>query len=280
MPFFSILRLGSILTVAALWRTLTLETFMAVYFCIVMSHYLLGFFYSYPRLTQVLGRPASRVPLAALAMATAALAYFRHPNIDVYFGLHHALNEAYFSRYLGDSPGRERMAAGRFFFNLTTYYMLLRGQPTVSSVIPSAWIVGAWCVSAAVLLVCFFRARRAEPRLTDLVSAETLALALVAASFYFKFLPVHVMLYHFIFWMLFPLVKKAAGSGGPSRVPYLFWTIATMAGLSAFTWLWGSPWRLTYPQMAVQIVLWGYVHINLSFAVSSLNPEWVRRRFA
>ncbi len=287
VPIFSGLRLASILVVFVLWRSLSLPNYVAVYFSIVMGHYLLALLFSGKQIRQVLGQTASRPPFAALLSVTGLLVFFVKPSIDVYFGLHHALNEAYATNtFSGDSQKRwDRLDVSRFFFNLFTYYVIARSNLSISNVFPAWFLAAGWAVSLVLMAYFLFRARSSmeRSRFLDYVLMEALALVLVGLSLQYKFETHYVMMYHFIFWILFPALKTAMRGAGPSHLAYFAWTAVVTGAFSClFTWLWGRPFMvgLTYPQMVTQVALWGYVHITLSLALSSANPRWIRRVFA
>ncbi|MCZ6782390.1 MAG: hypothetical protein O7G30_03685 [Proteobacteria bacterium] len=279
---YTAIRVASIAVVAGLVAaTPEPGAWTAVVWSISFGHYGIGLWYSR---TQVLA--AGRLPGGLLRFALLGVAggtlYWSDWPLTYYFGIHHALNESYMldrvTRAASSRQVRSLRAAG-LVLHLVLYAALLRHRSPFA-MLDAAWLLGALALSYTLFAVMLARARDVMSRreLFDNASLEVVGLGLLAASTVVDFNVLQIACYHFIFWILYP-IRAQGRAGGRALLGYLALTLGVTSVFVAF-----SPLAIfethfakaTYKELFVGL---SFLHITLSFAVSSANPGWIRKRF-
>ncbi len=253
----------------------------AVVWSISFGHYGIGLWYSR---TQVLaaGRlPGGLLRFALLGVAGGAL-YWSALPLPYYFGIHHALNESYMldrvTRAASSRQVRSLRAAG-LVLHVVLYAALLRNRPAFA-MLDAAWLWGTLALAYTLFAVMLARARDvlSGRELFDNMSLEVVGLGLLAASTVVEFNALQIACYHFVFWILYP-IRAQRGAGSGVLLGYLALTLGVTGVFLAFSPLavFGPHFaKATYRELFVGL---SFVHITLSFAVSSANPGWIRKRF-
>ncbi len=273
MPVNAALRLLSLSITALMCVQLSPRTFDRAYLAIGFAHYLLAFVYSRRPILRILSGRQTVLAAAGLAAAGAIVTLSSIPDIVLYFGLHHVLTES----YLLQSRGRKEhsLLRARLVFNAAAYCLILRHQ-TVFENLPSVFLLACTVTSFAAVLYFLYRARAflSEGEFRDGFLFDTLgfAAALISIKVHVPFWP--FVLYHFLFWCFLPAARMIRAQASLGKL--ILYGVLTAVLTGFFYALTGN---FSRSQLAYQISLWGYIHITASFAISVLNPVWIRRLF-
>jgi hypothetical protein len=281
---YSLLRILSAGAVAALVAIAPdVAAFESFAWSLALSHYALGLAYSHAPLRALAGERARWPWLALLALATLLVWDTRLP-LPYYFGVHHVLNEVYMldrvTRARGDPRVRALRAAGLVLHALL--YVSLLHASRAFSMLPLAGLLVALGLAVLGYLALLWRARpvlsRAE--LVDHCAVELAALPLLALALRYdvRVSVLEVATYHFVFWMLYPALARRGAQGG-ALARYLLASLVLTGACVLF-----SPLALVEPHFGADTYAWlfllfSYVHITLSFALSDANPRWLRALF-
>lgn len=240
------------------------------------AHYLLSIYYARRRIGE-LGRQRDLwVPLLGLGMFLALVLFMRFP-LEIYFGIHHACNEAYLRRYhQRDSASPAGLAAARGLFHLAAYLSILRADPQVA-VVPEPVLWTFLALSAGALVVQAVSVAGPRAALRD-SSVEGLVLIAVAASFFVNITFLQLVMYHFVLWTIVPVPMIRRRGGGP-LLEYGFLTAGSLMLFLVLTVLQGLGGRADLAFWYGQFFFWSYVHITTSFALSTAHPSWITQIF-
>ena len=280
MPFNAILRIFSVLLVTMIATHSSPSHFESIYFSFALSHYCMAFFYSKKQITQALTHQ-NFLPLAALVLFGTLMTRYNFPDIFFYFGLHHAITETYLmssSKNLG-ARNWGPLVMSRFLINIFTYGIILRHDPLMRFLPAPVLACG---FAASFFLFFYFLLRKQSPLLwperMNQCLFEITGIGVILFSLFSNFTFTQVIFYHFVLWTFLPL-PKIAGEGHRAVLRYSVSTIALMAVFFLLTPAGGNHFNMSQSQLDRQIVLWGYVHITASFALSSFNPQWIIKWF-
>ena len=253
------------------------RTFVWGTYSLGFAHYFLALRYSTRQIGQAIATGPRRLFLLALVLLGVAL-YADGVALVAYFGLHHALNEAYLRRPAAaeELPRASLQAAGAAF-HAVIYAAVLRGDPGFAWV--AWWWAGPTLVATGALVV---RAARQETaaggRLLDLCASEAAALLLLVGSLFVRVAFLEVVLYHFILWTLLPVDKmRRRGRGALAEYVGLSAGLVTVA--LVLSPLGPGPTPTATAAFSQQFLFWSYAHITLSFALSDAHPAWMTRLF-
>lgn len=300
MPVYFLIRIVSIATVLLVAvQSPNDTTWVALVYGFGFAHYLMALIYSKRQLTALASQPLGLVTLLSLVVCGAGLYYVQFPLL-VFFALHHAFNEAYILKHTiqSDNHAVRALRVSAVLLHLCLYFFLLRHTPTIGFVDLSVVYAsisrgadGAGMVKTKLLLaglMCsyglffyyLYRIRSCLNLRTFIENSalELLALVAIAASFYVNVNPHQIILYHCVFWSLFPVPKIWAAASRELTVYlglttlcttfFLFLSPLSVAkhGLSAFVF-------------QEQFKLWSYIHLTASFALSNAHPDWITGLF-
>ncbi|MFN8641773.1 MAG: hypothetical protein U0802_09000 [Candidatus Binatia bacterium] len=241
------------------------------------AHYFLALRYSTRQLGQAVATAPQRLLLLALPLLSVGL-YADEVTLVAYFGIHHALNEAYLRRP-GAAAVRSRgwLPAAGTAFHALAYATVLRRDPGFAWVewwwaAPALVAAGAWVVLAA--------KQEALPgaRLLDTCASEAGALLLLAGSLFVRVAFLAVVLYHFILWALLP-VDKLRARGRGALAEYVGLSVGLIGVALLLSPLGPGRTPAATAAFSQQFLFWSYAHITLSFALSDAHPAWMARLF-
>lgn len=258
------------------------STWLSLVFALGFVHYLLGLLYARRQTIQVLAQPHSRIP-AVLVLGLGAALYYQNVPLYIYFAIHHAFNEVYVRDPLHahlDGAARRRTTA--VVFHASAYMLILTAQklPAPALILVASIVVGSF--AAYMLDLVRIRAKLGWAGLADLCTIEIVIIALVPIAFFYQFQFIEVVLYHFLFWAVYPLVRMLERRGGGVG-PVAGYLGLTLGALAVFWFISpaGSPhYKVPVELYYDQFVFWSYVHITLSFALSRAHPDWITRWFS
>ncbi len=242
------------------------------------SHYLLGLAYSWRATRSVLMLRHGAIALALLAALGTGL-YVADFSLALYFGLHHALNEAYISGRFKKKAisSLSSVQLNSFLLHLLGFFLIthdgrLQNEPM--------WHIGLLLV-LVVLFVRFSVEMLRNQR--GLMGSELVIVLLIPLDLWtYDIHLYHIVLYHFLFWIVFPLMRMRR-AGGAKIITYGALTIGSIV---VFVALIPQGVRSVYggvgPGAAFYeaFVFLSFIHITLSFATSRANPAWINRIFA
>lgn len=282
MPRTTTLRIVSILLVAPLTGLFPdLITWRNFVFSLGFSHYAMALYYSKHHAARVLGQPSSYLPLA-IVLIFGGLLYWRDFSLVIYFAAHHVFNESYLPKYssrVETHSAMSRLRNSSLFLNLFIYLVILQDHRELQFLDPAVLYSGL--ALSIVSFIYFLRAVRASMTRHELIDAsffELIGILLVALSFIVEITFLQIVCYHFVFWIFYPMERiRARGNGEIAR--YLSWTV----GLTAFFILLSPIGVLQHSLFAQffrpQFMMWSYIHITISYALSPIHPEWITRWF-
>lgn len=246
------------------------------------AHYLLSFYYARAGIRAAVTQLPMLVPLASLC-ALLVVVYFLGFPLEIYFGIHHACNEGYLRRNNSQGQGSdpEQLKAARTLLHLAAYLCILRFDPMVSQ-LPAAFLWSFLVIAAVIYLVAFLAARAVAPPgragLLGESGVELVALLMVGVSFLTQITFLQVVMYHFVLWTIAPI--PAIRERGMNQLAE--YVLLTAGSLLFFIALIMSQLFSSYLSLSFfysQFIIWSYIHITTSFALSSSHPQWIVNLF-
>jgi hypothetical protein len=279
MPIHTLTRIAAVLLTALLVGATQGggSLFRMVVFTVGFSHYFMALVFSTRPAALAVSRPSGRLATLILIVGGTALYFHAFPLLQ-YFGIHHAFNDVYMlDRTVQPvtAAALRRLRTAAVALHGFAYLFVLRNDPHLDWVNPTAVLL-CLVVSAGVFSSLLYRARSMFSRreLVDNVSGEVLALLLAAASLVVGISFLQIVAYHFVFWFLYPLPKLLrSGRGAVYRYVGLSGAVLLVAFLCSPLGV--VAYRPSGSLFANQFILWSYVHITLSFALSTANPGWI-----
>lgn len=283
MPRNTIARVLSAGLVAAMAALSSPAVFDSMVLSFVYAHYVMSLIYSRRRLGQLLMSPDCRIPLALLTALGVIVTHGRAAAMLFYFGVHHALTETYSvspSSKLPSARASQAFLSSRFLLNIFVYLVLLRRDPRLDAVHPLVLGVGVG-VCFLYWLSCLGPVKHLveESAFRDALFFEVIGAGLAVCLLFVRIELEHILLYHVVFWILVPFLRPEVIEHRPVSRYFLGTAVVTLC-FFLFTPIGGAPWGLYQTPFRDQLTFWGYFHITASFALSSLNPAWVRRWFS
>jgi len=223
---------------------------------------------------QLLGAATQVSSLIGLVLLATTLYQVGFPLV-LYFGLHHALNETYLSRPVTGPPStRSRLNATAALFHALAYLTTLRWSRELAGIDP-LW---TW-IGLAVSGASFARSVRqsggagSARQLLGLCAPEVAAVVLVVVSLFIRITFLQFVLYHFVLWTVLP-IDRIASRGRARLVEYAALSFASIGVAVLLSPLGPSSTRVSSRVFSEQFLLWSYLHITLSFALSDAHPKW------
>lgn len=260
------------------WREFPL-VFVAATYSLGFAHYLLALRYSAGQIRQIADAPVQLLSLLGLALFGVALYQFDFP-LFIYFGLHHALNEAYLRRAAAAAPavlsGVDAPAAA---FHALAYLAILRWSPELAGIDPG-WIWVGFAAATALLARALWplRARLPGRQLLALCAPEIAAVALLVLSLFVRVTFLQLVFYHFAIWAVLP-VERIRARGAAALGEYGALSVAMLGLFLLLSPLGPPPTRIGTARFTELFLVASYLHITLSFALSDAHPRWAIRLF-
>jgi len=281
MPIHCLIQLSSMAVTAWLFTAFPISTsWYALIFSLAFSHYLLSIVYSRRQIVQIAAQPHSIIA-GLLVIAAGASLYLQHFPLYAYFGLHHAFNEVYIRRRLlptGADTTAWRTSA--VVLHLAVFVLVVRAQVAGDKALVTLMLI-AIVVSALVYFRQVWRMRRllTLQQFMDSTLFEIVVIALVPVAFFYRFTLEQLVCYHLIFWILYPTAQFVARRQTTTLLVYLVLTVVTIAGFLLVSPLGPSYYQVPVQTFYKQFILWSFIHITLSFALSAAHPDWITRWF-
>ena len=249
-------------------------------------HVLLGLKYSRRGIKAAMERtPAKLTMLIAVPLGMLAITYgWDVYALIFYFGLHHALSETYFDNEAGSRHGS--WSKGLLVLCIFSGYLsATRAQLGLGFVCDAMLFITALASSAAFIMLN--RSEFAErARLIGFLNNHSWALIGPALAVIAVWYPIDwkaIILYHFGFYGLLPLVKQGMLSDSNRRTFWIEGAVWNGVGISVFLVmvLFAAVWNVQFLLgVSYQCFLaLTYMHITWSFIISPGNPVWIKRLF-
>ncbi len=295
----SLLRVASILIVIVIAQATPNKIWLWLVYSWGLAHYLIAIIYSKRQISALAQQPGIFLAPFSMAVLGAAL-YLGQFSLLYYFALHHVFNEAYILAPTtpADDTNMRALRGSAVLVHVFLYFFLLRDSAILGvldislfstgsflpqhfvklSVSPHSLIIGLLAglfLSYAAFFYYLNSLRSSLDRMSLIENSafEILGLgAVVASLFYVRFDFLHIVLYHFVFWTLFPMLNLRFLGIRP-LLTYWGLTAACLAGFFVFSPSGISGFRLT--TFRAQFFLWSYIHITISFVLSNAHPQWI-----
>jgi hypothetical protein len=249
-----------------------------------LAHYCLSLHYARSQVRQLFSRSAVWLPIAAVALFCASFVVFGTLSgsmsnaLLVYFGIHHVLNEVHMSML---AAGASERAEVRLRVSATVFHTFLYAALVVND---RPWIAAAKAPILAGLLVgsgvyahALLRTARGERSARELlhvhgIELAAIGLALAVSAFDLRVRWTDIVLFHFLYWLMYPTAKlKALGPSVTRR--YVVENVVLVIGFGVM---------LAFLDRWVILALFNigsFFHIASSFALSRAQPVWITRWF-
>lgn len=282
LPQALCIRLACIVATAGVcvaWRHAP-SMFVWATYAVGFTHYLLALRYSSGQMRQLLTAPSQVLALLGLGLLAVALYQTDFP-LFLYFGLHHALNEAYLRRPAAGPPAAMvRLNAAAAAFHAAAYLTALRwAREMVWIDAQLTWIAFAAAAGLLAWTISHTGVATSRRQLLELCAPEATSAALVALSLFIRLTFLEVVLYHFMLWALLPIVRIRRRNSRGGLAEYAALSLALTGVALLLSPLGPSATRLTMHTYSEQFLFWSYLHITLSFALSDAHPAWTVRFF-
>lgn len=250
-----------------------------------LAHYCLSLHYSRTQVLRLARLPSAALPILSVALfcapfvAAGAVLGNMGSALLVYFGIHHVLNEVHMLSLVtarSDGTTSSGFRTSATFFHASAYFAIV--------VHSREWLTAFKLPLGLLLLVSavlHFNALRRE--LGTSSGAATLlragafeacvfAFALAVYTFNWHVRWTDIVLYHFVYWLLFPTLSlRKRGALAVRR--YVAENVVLVVG---FGFLLGTMSR----SLIVDLFNIGsFFHIATSFALSRAQPSWITRWF-
>ncbi len=276
MPNHLVIRVAGLLATAAV--AFALDSHRSVFQWLTYSmgfvHYVLALRYSTRQLAQATTSLSHGLALLALIFLAASL-YIGNASLVVYFGIHHAFNEAY--RHARDDDRAPRAPA--LFLQAAAFAFALQGDGSLVGTNPTV-VAAVFASAIAVYAVWIMRnvGLATLPRLARICAPELAAILLALASLVVRIEFLHVVLYHFAVWSILP-VQHIRSRGRYSLTGYVTASVLMTVGFLALSPIGPEAIRINPVRFTNLFLLGSYAHITLSFALSDAHPDWMIRIF-
>lgn len=260
---------------AALTWSKAPPVFVSAVYSIGLAHYLLALRYSASQLRQISESRLQQVWLAGLVLLAVAL-YQLDVSLIVYFGIHHALNEAY-ARRGGLEPRLAGLGAPAAVLHGLAYVAMLGWSPRYIGVDP-VWLWVGLAVAGALYIraVLQLRSETRTSSLLEVCAPEIAAAAMVALSLFVRLTFLQIVLYHFLVWAVLPVGRIRQRRAG-ALAEYLGLSAAIVVAALMLSPIGPRAMRLSSNAFTQQFFFWSYMHITLSFGLSDAHPAWLVR---
>jgi len=275
-------RIISLLITAAVVLVFRADAKALMLFIAIMAigHYSQALAFSHKQLSAIARQKSTWLPAAALCSIGPAFYLIKFP-IVVFFGIHHVFNDVYVLHqqvFGGWRKEQSRLRGASITLGLLVYLATLRHDPTL------AFLYGDLRILAGVLVVGYLlyflnlwrmRHQLSREQMIELSAGDLACLPLLALSGIMQLGLLHVIFYHGMLWMLYPIqMTKPAEWRKSARA------LVLMTAILLFFYLFApyspSPIKLTFDQWFKTFIAMGYAHISISFAVSKMHPSVIR----
>jgi len=272
-------------SLTAIFILFTLTNYLVFELCVYLiglGHFYISLIYSSRQIKTVINQPFGSLVFVFILLISGSILYSIKFPLVWFFGIHHAFNEVYLLDQTISPKDGLRIKALRtsgVFLHSSVYFFVLRENHDMTYFNPGLLFL-IMILAFAAFFISFYKSKQNfnSSEIIDNCAGEVFLILPVVASFFFNIQFLHVVLYHFIFWWFYPL-PKIIRSEKKQLLRYL--GITTFFLFAFYIW---SPLGPVYYDLKgsafyTHFIHWSYIHITISFALSSANPGWLIRRF-
>jgi len=290
------LRLAAFSFIVFMSYQLPKAQYLVLFLVLLYAHYLQQIVYSPNVMNAMWARsPKANSPtmfVVRLVFLTGlfAIAQFTpYLPIALYFGVHFVLTEVYGQDFYR-SNFLERCL---HLLSSSSVYALFVHRLEPFNRVPKELYVGLFVAALAGLVFCHFRNRNAglgretKNSLKPLIAYEACAVIFLIWGPRHDTQLANIIFYHVAWWAIYPLKKPfeqllirrpdlSKKSLKSNEAIYIYTTVAISAALYLMM---VQNDRYLLGVLTQDLVLWGNVHITISFALSSSHPDFINRLF-
>jgi hypothetical protein len=280
---YTVYRLTSFFFLLVTFVLLSHELFFDLYVSVLFCHYILAVTYSGGQLKKLNGSKRYYIPLVILIILGVVITQWTYPAIGVYFGIHYALSETYMVLKGVHAPNPysfSKIIATRFLFGLFSYLVILRYQLDFVDLYIEYFFGLALLFFVASFICVLINKDMSGENKKNLIIFELVGLVIMLVLFFYSVdVPFYVLVfYHITMWLIFPAHSLPRNKSNR----YLLYNgvlITLFFILTPSVELHDLVPSLSRDSWMGLSILFGYVHITISFALSAMNPEYIRRWF-
>ena len=251
--------------------------FSTVLILVSFSHYLMFFYYSRKKLYEYFFKEFSFKPLSVLFILFVSFfaAYYDQPHIVFFFWLHHVWNETYLNLSVNEKLPNHYLSS-KFLFESLLYLAIVNGfvKDYFHVDISSMTYLGLIFTSVTIMFVSSYLVFERKRFLNDVAFSLFGILFALFSIFGSGGTIDHILLYHFLYWMIYPLTFKHMDK----NLSYILLTLLSVLIFVPFTPVF--PVDLVTENEANRLIrIFGYIHILFSLGVSYYHPEFIRNIF-
>ena len=251
------------------------RTFTLIVLTIGYAHYVLAMIYSRRQLKSIITDARTLVVFSLTTLGAVVLAAVNFP-VAWLSVLHHNFNEVYMrDAFKMRSQKTKFLRLSCIVMNISIFLAILRTDPALRSVNPQL-VFAAVAFSTIWYATMLIRSRHdfTVRQMIDSSIYEVGSFAVLAVSLEYRVTLLHLFLYHFVFWGLYPIpnmVKKGAGSVRT----YVAWNVL----LLPIIWVLCANYNISSVSVTKLFGWFGYIHIAMSFGLSREQPTWLIKMF-
>jgi hypothetical protein len=252
---------------------------------LTFAHYSLGLVYSVRGLNHSWNRDRPKtlllllMPLGFIPLGTDWLL----PLLVFYFGIHHAISEAYFVKSQG-TPEMTQVRTSNWILIIGSYFAIVAKDTLYPEI---TFNLGWGCIAIGTLSWFWFRRRL--PNLGAITVKEILCNypwivigpVFGVLSYYISVDWRVLVLYHVVFYIFLPLARPGMLKG-PTLKTYwsrtIFVNVMCLAGMVFLYWH-AKTFNAILPLAITEGIFygWTFIHISWSFLISGANPMWLKK---
>ncbi len=247
-------------------------------------HVILGLRYSRRGLSAAMNQMTSKlILLIAVPLGILAITYeWDLLALVFYFGLHHALAETYFEKV---KPSvRDSWKRGLLVVSIFSSYLFATRADIGLSYAFNTTMLAISLTSSSIYLSLNRVKLFDKSKILGYLNNHSWAIIGPSLAIFAIWSPIDwkiIILYHFAFYGLLPLLKKDMVHGAKRKQFWIEGAVWNGLGLLFFLMLavvaikWNKPSVIYIPTQCFLALT--YLHITWSFLISPANPEWIKR---
>ena len=287
IPVIVLFQISAVILTAFFYTVLSASYSVWLYSVYIFgfSHYFLATFYSRHKLNALLVSPRHCLALLFL-LILGYLNYEYISSITLFFGLHHALSEAYLRqriyKFSVDETLLSPIQATSFIFHLCGFILLINSSAIsqFDNLTLPALLVFIGSGFYFVRLIWQQKPQLNSTQLLSITGSELILMLVLLISLLYPITFLQIVFYHFTFWAIMPFLRLASGEESNTK-PLMIYISLALVSLIFFTAI--SPIYVSTFMGKIVFQKWflifSYAHITLSFATSIANPAWLNACF-
>jgi hypothetical protein len=280
------IRLISIFTVLVFIQFFQKSEYLVIFSSILFSHYFLSFYYSKYQMNNLVKE--KQFWFSTLVLIIFSLIYIYSDSYLVllvpFIGVHIALSETYMLNKWHlktiEKSKLFQLNAARFLFNISIFFQLIFGVNESNDI---AYVATNVFFILSLLFLFFvlksFREKISKNNIYQIALFESVGLLflVIVRAFGFPIKPQHFVFYHIITWLYYSFIECRVTKKSSDMKKLI---ILAIASTSFFYFVQKDFLIEEYRiDLSEHIPLWATLHFCSSFALSTFNPQIVRKFF-